>query len=167
MPKRKNAPKAKHATVDDLRDRGERIVHREAMTATVGDVLEAMHTDEAIKLLYAQDNLAAGRPLNDPVALMGETVRSETVDTAVERAREENAAEASRVSSQSQSQSSSSSPSVSPAAPAGLSRFLSPRFVVKATRDAVSELLEGVRQARVALGQATVRARQCFVPATE
>ncbi len=92
---------------------------------------------------------------------MNDTV--DTVDTAVDRAREENAAEASRVSSQS----SSSSPPVSPAAPPGLSRFLSPRFVVKATRDAVRELLGGVRQARQALGQATVRARQCFVPAAE
>lgn len=160
MSKRKNAPHAKSATVHDLSNGGERIVHREAMTATVGDVLEFSHTDDAIKLLYAQDNLAAGRPLNDPVALMGEAVMNDTVDTAVDRAREENAAEASSTPS-------SSSPSVSPAAPAGLSRFLSPRFVVKATRDAVRELLGGVRQARQALGQATVRARQCFVPAAE
>jgi len=273
MPKRKNAPKAPPASVEDRRDRNLRVVHREEMTATVGDVLEHLHTDAAIELLYAQDNLAAGRDLNDPTALMGEpvvsddveaaknddsveagvdaardseaddvvaaektgtpaeqlaativteagaavseavaaasvvkaaatsiaekvtetvaavtapkvetanesarvesskveapSVETETTSAARDRAREENAAEARVRAGSSSSETSRQWEPVVPAKPASMLRFLSPRFVIKATRDAVGELVGGVRQARNDLREATVRARQCFVPSAE
>ena len=217
MPKRKNAQKAPPSSVEERRDRSERVVHREVMSATVGDVLEALHTDAAIELLYAQDNLAAGRDLNDPTAMMGvavvanderETVEAAPADAARsadsvsevaavasvvtaaaisiaekvagtlataandaevtataarDRAREENATEA-RVNP---STSEGASREREPATPTSLLRFLSPRFVIKASRDAVSELVGGVRQARNDLRAATVRARRCFVPTAE
>ena len=241
MPKRKNAPKAPPASVDDRRERDARVVHREEMRATVGEVLEAEHVDEAIELLYVQDNLAAGRDLNDLSALQGTPVEAdaavdvarsgtdtapvdvaapasdhaksgtpvenfvadvtvaaksvaneaaaavgvvkaaahtiadavsegvtasgaqaakavdgEKVSHANSRARDENAAEARATNDV-------EDPATPIAAkPASLLRFLSPRFVLRATRGAVGELVGGVRQARTELREAGERARACF-----
>ncbi len=207
MPKRKNAPKAPPTSVEDRRERSERVVHREEMSATVGDVLEALHTDSAIELLYAQDNLAAGRDLSDPTALYGVAVTAtdnavaaaspaisevvaavgvvkaaattiaDTVSAAAsvskavgseveavsaaasQRAHAENASEAEAEKRVPRSWEPTTPLSTKPSS---MLRFLSPRFVIKATREAVGELVSGVRHARSELVDAGVRARRCF-----
>lgn len=247
MPKRKNAPKMPPASVEDRRDRNLRVVHREEMSTTIGDVLEHEHTDAAIELLYAQDNLAAGRDLNDPAALgVVESADAGQVDAAkvdaakvdvgsedtrpvdsappaadhaksgtvvdnvvagvvseasavvseasaaatavkaaashitdtvahavtdaqtVARAHDENAAEARAQRRAAEVADTAQVVDVDEGKPLSkgtdLLRFLSPRFVVGATKKAVHEIVDGVREARSTLLKAGERARACFGP---
>lgn len=156
MPKRKRAPRPHTAHPAP----GDRDGH--TLTATVGDVLEHMHTDAAIELLYAQDNLAAGRPLNDPTAMHVETAARVTV-VGVDSVTVGPATATPAASDGASPGPADGSSPVSP--PTSRLRLLSPTFVVKASIDAVHELLGGVRRARRELADATVRARHCFTPA--
>lgn len=61
MPKRKQR-KPPPASVEERRARGERVVHREEMSTNLGEVLEHEHVDEAIELLYLEDELSGKAP---------------------------------------------------------------------------------------------------------
>jgi hypothetical protein len=146
-PAENDSPRARPpASVEELRAREENVVHVEEMKATVGEILEHAHGDEAAEVLELQERLPAGAPRAAPAEPAAPTSSTSSAGEATtERphvARDE-------------------APPQGGTGPRGW-RFLSPFFLLAATRDAAAELRAGAQRAVADLRDAVSRARACF-----
>jgi hypothetical protein len=160
------------------------VVHREDMTATVGEVLESEHVEEAIELLYKQDELSGKTPAEQSQAESGngemshaamEEIEEEETPNVEAAAKEEQPEEERVVEEQPRSwrEEAQAKREGDPDASEprrrrrGVLRFLSPSFMMGATVSATGALVGGVRRAAKDLRDAANKARHAFSGATQ
>jgi uncharacterized protein YjbJ (UPF0337 family) len=168
----------------------ERVVHAEEMRASIGEILETEHVEEAIDLLYAKEELPAGEAVVEAASDAAVEVKGaakaavqDVVEAVKDAAVEINDAaknagpslhlvsEAAPATAQmagaaATSEPSSSTTKTTPEAAAAralpLWRKLSPVRLVKASWQAAGELKSGVGKAADDLKRSVERARQAF-----
>jgi hypothetical protein len=170
MPKRKRGPKPAPQTVEERRARQEKVVHREDMTATVGEVLASEHVDEAIELLYKQDELSGKTPpeqsQTEVNAAMANIEEQETEQAEYVEATKEEQAEQEQPRSWREEAQAAREGDPDASEPRrrrrGVLRFLSPSFMMGATMSATGAIVGGVRRAAKDLLHAASKARHAF-----
>jgi len=164
-------PKNKHRkpppnNVEERRARGERVVHREDMKASLGEVLEHEHVDSAIDLLYKQDELGGNPPQSAQSDTHAKRAARDMHENGEERpmsARERrhaagdtwNIRETTNVDDASAEEDAAR-------VKRSMFRFVSPVFMVPAAWHATSDLIEGFKRALGDLRDAAKKARRSF-----